>query len=295
MNNIKKIEYLKKSYEIYLNWKDYAKGKEVSYYCWYNHSISNRAVTFVYFYTLAKDYINIDEKELHELLVKHAEYLNSKYVNNNHGIMMDRSLIILSSFLNHEKSSRWRNKAIFRIKDAFYRDFSYKGIHLENSPEYHNIVRQLYSSTSNILEVNNGSLGDNIKSKLKMTSQYLKYVVKPDGTLPIIGDTELKSLKVNKRFDSMYDEEAGIVIMQTKNENEPNKSTWISFICGYGSQTHKHFDDLSFSLQFNGKDFFIDSGKYNYNENDKIRSISSLHLHIILLQQKINIMNLMIL
>ena len=37
------------------------------------------------------------------------------------------------------------------------------------------------------------------------------------------------------------------------------------------SNVHKHADDLSFLLTYGKTDFFVDSGKYNYNETDAYR------------------------
>ena len=74
-----------------------------------------------------------------------------------------------------------------------------------------------------------------------------------------------------KKYNNFVDIQAGIVIFQDLNKNDSKLSTWMSFTCGYGSKTHKHHDDLSFTLFWKGKDIFVDSGKYNYDKNNKYR------------------------
>ena len=50
-----------------------------------------------------------------------------------------------------------------------------------------------------------------------------------------------------------------------------NTPFYFLFTAGYHSNTHKHADDLSFLLSYGKTDFFVDSGKYNYNEANVYR------------------------
>jgi len=183
-------------------------------------------------------------------------------------------LILLAIVLaSHKKAQKWESKALLRIEKAFYRDFSDKGTHLENSPEYHNMVMTLFINTEQFLKKNNLTLGEKFEKRLELAKNYFQYLAKPDKTLPLLGDSN-SSVKFRdvKKYDNFIDTQAGIVIFQHLNENDSNLSLWISFICGYGSKTHKHHDDLSFNLFWRGRDIFIDSGKYNYDKKDKYRS-----------------------
>src|SRR5699024_4387573 len=154
----------------------------------------------------------------------------------------------------------------------FSRDFSYKGVHLENSPDYHSLVQRLFLSIEKFLKANHLSLGNDLTDRMEDIARYFQYAVKPDQKVPLIGDTSTASkMKTKKLFESFVDEEAGIAYLQQKNEKNAVKSTWISFICGYGSSTHKHKDDLSFTLYYNGNDIFVDSGKYNNSPREKTK------------------------
>lgn len=267
--------YVLKAYEILLDWANYDKTNErYNAYQWIDHSAANRTLNIIYFYHIAESTIDINEQIVKNLLVKHGNFLmdDANYTENNHGIMVDRSLIILSVFMkDYPKSNEWFNKAILRLKNAFYRDFSFKGVHLENSPAYHTMTSGIYAKIATFLQNYHLTLGKDINFKLEKTNDYLKYIYKPNKTLPIIGDSQEGSLnKLDKTFHSFHDPQAGITILQNK-ASVAEHSTWLSFVCGYSSKTHKHYDDLSISLFYNGADVLVDSGRYNYDKTNKIR------------------------
>ncbi|MDL2416774.1 heparinase II/III domain-containing protein [Bacillus shihchuchen] len=182
--------------------------------------------------------------------------------------MMDRALIMLGIILDHPESNRWIEKGILRLKDTFYYSYSQQGVHLENSPEYHRIVRNLYKSIENFLNKNDLTLGEDVVTRMEMSDEYFNYIVKPNGLTPAIGDSGLLPIGAqNKIYDSFHDQVAGITVMQSKNEGNPEKSTWLSFVCGYGTTTHKHYDDLSVNIFYKGHDILVDPGKYSYGRS----------------------------
>jgi Heparinase II/III-like protein/Heparinase II/III N-terminus len=263
-------KYLNKSIEIFKSWYDYVSTNPENKMVWYDHPTAYRTHNLIYFAIVLKENLPVSKDEFFNLLSKHATYMNSdkNYRKNNHGIMMDRSLILLGITLNHPLAKNWIEKGIWRLKDTFNYSYSPLGVHLENSPDYHSIVRTLFKTIEDFLNKNNLSLGDEVNNHLKLSDEYFKYLVKPDGYLPIIGDTELKYYGTKyKNYDSFHDQNAGISLLQAKDEEKPEHSTWISFVSGFGTITHKHHDDLSFNLHYMGNDIFVDSGKYNYGSS----------------------------
>lgn len=252
--------YLYKAYNLLLNWIHFIKTDEqANKFKWVDHTVANRTLTMIYFFNLAKDVINIEKNIIIDILIEHGEFLfdDKNYTKNNHGIMSDRSLLALTVFLeDFPEKNKWFEKGKFRIREAFSRDFSYQGVHLENSPAYHRMVKIMFERIYNFLTNHNLTLGDDFGDKLKMTDEYLKYITKPNGLFPTIGDTALAKTNVQRANSSFHDAEAGITIMQSKSKNDLD-STWLSFICGYGSRTHKHKDDLSLNLYYKGKIFWL--------------------------------------
>ena len=263
-------EYLYKAHEILTDWKKFEskrKNKQ-NKYLWYDHSVAARTITLIYFYSVADGIIKINKTDLVNLLYRHGQFLSepNHYIENNHGIMMDRALLVLSIFLSESfDSKKWFDLAIERLNSALVRDFSKKYVHLENSPSYHNMTRRIYLGVKKILNEFGIEGNGGFQIELAGMNDYLGYIIKPDNFFPLIGDTtkgKLRGIKKKKGF--FIDIEAGITVMQ-------KGDFWLSFIAGYKKVTHKHKDDLSFTL-FKGEDIFVDSGPYNYQKNDPIRS-----------------------
>src|SRR5699024_7926752 len=212
--------------------------------------------------------VKLSKRIYKKLLEMHCDYLynDKNYKNNNHGIMMDESLIIASIHIsNKDLREIYLNKAFLSIKVALYRDFTRKVVHLENSPEYHLLVLKLFKRIQDHLENTNFSFDKEMKDILKRAELYRHYIIKPDGKFPMIGDTgTIQNKKIKKMFTDFIDYEAGIAIIHNKNYITNSDSTYLTLSAGYKSLTHKHKDDLSINLFLNGRDVLIDSGKYNY-------------------------------
>jgi len=273
----KEVKYLKKAYLILKDWQSYNKTycKVKKNYVWSDHATTYRTINIIYFYLVAHKLIKINNNAIYSMLVEHLDFLNNfpYYSNDNHGIMIDRTLLIASFIFNDSLlKSVYFNKSYYRLREAFFRDFSRKGVHLENSVDYHCLVKRLFTEINDFLVKMNLSLGEDITNVLYDKFDYLEHIQKPDHRFPLIGDTNgVQVNKLSKCFDNFLDMEAGIAIFQKENKKAPNKSLWLGFICGYNNSNHKHNDDLSILLSNNGYDIFVDSGKYNYNREDPIR------------------------
>src|SRR5699024_8201097 len=271
----KDIKYMDKAEEIILSWIDYIEEGTNERMVWYDHPTAYRTQVLIQYLYLAESVEKSYDVNLFKaILLKHAEVLrnDSVYKNNNHGLMMDRSLMILGNVLESENLF---SKGYYRAIETFWYSFSYKGIHLENSPDYHQMVVNMYREIENYLNTRNLSLGVNILGYLDRAQQYPKILLKPDRTFPAIGDSGDSKKKINKVYKNLYDEEAGIAIIQY---SKP-KPLYMSLVCGYSSRVHKHKDDLSITLNYNGVDFFEDPGKYNYSKSEERKYMISRRAH----------------
>ena len=261
------ITYLEKAKEIIDSWLRYEKTDHENMFVWYDHATADRAQTLAYYYLVAKSHLTLESGKFVKIIEKHADFLmdDNNYRVNNHGMMMDRALVMLGMIFDGSKAKGYTRKGVARLRDNFHHNFSYQGVHLENSPEYHVYVQEMFISVQDYLKKNKLSLGNDIIGKFKLVENYYQYITKPNGYLPMIGDSgNFKSPKKTKKYDAFYDQTAGIAIFQSENLKNSLKSTWMSFVCGFGTLTHKHYDDLSFTLFYKGRDIFVDSGRHSY-------------------------------
>lgn len=275
-------EYLTRALEITLDWNQFQSNNN-HYFTWYDHSVASRTLVLSNLYILSQKILNTSEiNTLKSILIENINFLydDKAYRKNNHGIMMDRALLQAGMIFDIVPSFPYVEKALYRIKDNFNYSFSSKSTHLENSPEYHKVVQDLFFDVEKFLQSLGLTLGEDIINRLNNTNKYYKYITKPNGQLPMIGDTKkMKSPVHEKSYNSFIDTEAGIAILQYKHKETPIKSPWLSFIAGYSTLTHKHYDDLSFTLFTGGEDIFVDSGKHSYGGSPIRRYMRSSIAH----------------
>lgn len=264
----KNKKYLHKANKILKSWELYniIHCREKRWFAWVDHSASNRMINIMYFYLVACKVIHINYRLIEKMIIEHIDFLdNYAYTKDNHGIILDKTLLIVSFMLKDKDfKEKMFNKGYYRVREAFFRDFSKKQVHLENSSDYHSFTKKLFMEIEEFLNNFNVSLGEEIVYFLE-NDDYFSYLVRHNQMLPMLGDSnETHDRFVNKKFENFIDVDAGICLFQ-------NKNLYLLFICGYGKEEHKHYDDLSISLQYKGLDIFVDSGKYNNDPKSSIR------------------------
>lgn len=240
-----------------------------SNYVWYDHTVSSRIQNILFYQVNVPAYFKIEENLLSKVFEKHIEFLSryKNYTENNHGIMMDRALLISALFYKDEevrKESLMLSKN--RIEKAILRDYSYNSTHLENSPDYHRMVTNWLNGIVMIFDEIKLPLSNKYKTKLKNAVDYNGIISNYNNEYPMIGDTSHGISKIQKKDIDFIDYEAGVGIFNDKT----TKSTFV-FNCGFENLTHKHYDDLSIILSVNKEQIFVDAGKYNYSKKDPIR------------------------
>ncbi|MBS4200633.1 heparinase II/III family protein [Bacillus sp. FJAT-49732] len=292
-------EYLEKAKYFIGSWvkTNPTKKDQVSPFAWKDHSVANRVVNIIHFWQHYKDSDIYDESFANLIirtLIKHGDYLEDDRHHtfiNNHGIFQDRSLIELAVlFPDLPNSEKWYEKAINRFMVHVKKDVSPSGVHLEHSGAYHIVVMNLFRSINDFLKFHNKETTKLSDLIIKM-EDYLAYLVKPDGKIPITGDsgpdgitylnediisnpkllyTRTKGRSGIQPYDDIVYTDAGIAIFRS-NWSFNDRQLYLKFIAGFHSRTHKHADDLSVLLSIGKTDFLVDSGKYNYQEKNPYR------------------------
>lgn len=269
----REIMYIDKAKEYIESWVTYTANNVGSNMVWYDHPTAQRIQVIIYYLYLVKDIHKIDETQYINILRYHSKFLanNNNYRRNNHGLMMDRSLMILGNIL---KDDMIFNIGYYRSIDTFWHSYSYTGLHLENSPEYHNMVTNMYIELQKYLTLSGKTYGSTIIAFLNRARTLRNIFTKPNKVIPSIGDSGNGVVKINKKFENFIDYAAGLAIIQ-----EERNEYFLTFISGYATITHKHIDDLSFNLFYKGKDFFVDPGKFSYSKHPYRKYVKSFKGH----------------
>ena len=262
----------------------------------HDHSSALRAIVLAKIYVLAKNkqfknqvgsYIEFSI----DFLLKENNY--SKLTN--HGWDQAKALIICSNILTEKHSSRHRithhlnsngfdsehslKCGIARFLDELNHAFTSEGVHVENSPSYHiHMINNLIYTMELFKEQcisNDLIIKMDIRAKAGLL--FAKMIQRDNMTLPLIGDSYEMPPKLNRYtldYMSLYNEvepirdfhgfpKSGYAIW--KNTHNGN-SIHLTLKNGNLSTYHRHDDDLSITLNFNGKDLLIDSGLFKYEE-----------------------------
>ncbi|NEX80250.1 hypothetical protein G4Z05_15575 [Bacillus thermocopriae] len=298
----KDLKYLKKAVWFITSWMEFnpTPEKNVSEWAWSGHGTANRLLNLIYFWSEYKNSPIYNEdfgQKFMDLLETHGHFLadQKNYEDYNHGIFQDQALLELTVFFKHFKNcNEWQEIAISRLLARFNKDVSNSGVHREHSPAYHVVVHNLFIVIKDFMDYHKIQYPADFSQKLYLMQDFLAYMTKSNGYLPLVGDTGLSSAFNSIEEGHILNEhwayrsskgkqgtlpekiffaylDSGVALFRTDlNKHFKNKIFWY-FSCAFNSIIHKHADDLSFELQYKNTDFIVDSGKYNYKEKDEFR------------------------
>lgn len=299
------LELGKKSIESW--WKSYWYQESDFEFVWHDHATALRAEVLLVFYCYVeeydkawfnKNYSFFSKLRLFILSLKDKLLIDDFYSEHtNHGLEQSRVLLLLCIYFNIESGCKI---AVERISSELDYSFTSEGVHKENSPGYHQFVLKLFLDIISRFPKN--LLGD-LSYKFEVIGSkalsYLAHIIRPDGNLPIIGDTQL--IKATDSYseyflgDDAYKyycyssskgckgqapndlfkvyEESGYAIYRDIWGNKDNfdQSVHLVLKAGCLSQYHHQQDENNIVLFAYGEDWLIDSGLYKYDNKDPIR------------------------
>lgn len=308
-------KYMNLASKLIKSWLKYESNSK-NRFIWFKDIGPDRALVMIYFILLSKknNISKYDEliNEMDISLKKHADffYEDKYYKETNHGTMIDRALYAISIYLDDTSSTKYRRKSIERLSNALKRNFSDKMVNLESSIAYHLFNMELFITIEKILlNPFEDSCGIN-QSLIESSIDFMIHCSKPDLNFTVIGDSHKQSISSIKNYAfyqyvkdypplkwfltsnksgnkpkdlfKVYKKEGFAFFRNSWDKNELNSTSCVSFISGSGNPsviTHKHADDLSFTLFAKGKDIFVDSGTYTYEESNMRKFFISALAH----------------
>ena len=313
------VRYLEKAREFVLKWiEDNSRYfiRPVSDFSWHDHATAFRLMNWLYFWDIWIKSPLATEAESHLIfrsMLAHAMRLASDdfyTLRHNHGIDQDYALIAFTLLFPELASSHeWQEIALDRLEDQLHFAVSPNGIHLEHSPNYHLYGMTQFQDVHALLEagVINHPISEKLSLAIESMAGFVKHLVQPDGNILRLGDTpivgiqdyarelsaisqsnsELKclldsgTLCENVNEAAVYLDEGYVVIRDFDDGRLPfEKSVYIFFTTSANpGRSHKHADDLSFILSYNGQDLLIDPGIYSYKRDSSRGHVVSSQAH----------------
>ncbi len=293
----KDIDFLSATEKMLLAWANYEKtARFPNGFLWNDHAISERIFVlskFWRYYRKKSIYDLTSARVILEFTVRCANFLAkpSHFTSSsNHGIM--QSLALLQTCITFPALTNvedYKAIALERLSAQINYYLSDEGVVLEHSPFYHKHGIELLSQFFNYLSLLNIPISKDLQQKYDKAIVYYSNLIRPDGSLPMIGDTsngkDLRGPHIFSPFEKNHQH------LFYNSNYRPNKSFTIYPISGYSIfwhgleswpsldddisqlvttwsyfpwRAHKHADELSLTLWKNGVNWWTNSGYWNY-------------------------------
>ena len=290
-----------------------------SAYAWRDHTTSYRTRLFCWFWELWRDQAP-DDPEFTRLFLaavhRHATFLadDRNYTpTSNHALHMDGSLLAAAvTFPEFKDATRWRSVVDTRLAAYVARNFSPEGFNLEQSPFYHWYVIGRLGEITEFLRANDQAVNPAVADALDRAISVWPYLIRPDWLLPNVGDSgggasrswpaqaraylghepppPAPSSIANPRTDDagfFLSSQVGYAFFTSYAVGEPDPAadTYVLFRCNsWPHSSHCHTDALSFELFGRGREWLVDSGRLNSEEDTlERRYMRSPRAHNVLL------------
>jgi SAM-dependent methyltransferase len=271
---------------------------------WHDHTTALRALNLISLGALLHASPLADERHLavlFKLIEVHTAVLRADdfyTVGTNHGFDQAYALYFLAcafplSPTQREARMVARERLVFELSQAFNEE----GVHIENSPGYHTSMLGRLPKAKELLDAFDGPGQVHIAGTAERAIDFLTHALKPNGSLPLLGDTEALPLRLEletlKQFSaasmlryaytngkegtlpqalSAVYPKAGYAFLRDRWPTPSDAgSLHLTFKCGFLSSYHRHDDDNTILLFAFGEDWLIGSGIYKYHEQDDLR------------------------
>ena len=300
-------DFLNAAKDFILAWAEYeSKSWLPTGLLWNDHAISNRMVVISKFWSYYRNHSDFDLETARvifqivdrgrKLLAKPSHFTFAT----NHGIMQNLALWHISiAFPFLPNIEYYRNLAFERMNEQMSFYISEEGVVLENSAGYHKKGLELLDISFRYLTLLNKPIPYDWKSKYDKAKDFYLQLRRPDGSLPVFGDTRRKEDPPNLLYTNIPQFKKDKSSLDFR-ENILKKSFTLFPLSGYSvwwdqlkdgpsknrlSQTmviwsnfpdhgHKHADEMSVLLWAYGQTWWTNIGYLPYGTQEREEAIS---------------------
>ena len=263
---------------------------------WNDHAIAARIPVLANFWRLYRHTPNyrpeVGEKILQ--MVARSEQLLAKPGHftfaTNHGVMQNLALWHAAlAFPSLPRTPEYQRLALARMDDQMKFYVSREGVVLEHSAGYHVYGLKLLGFAFRYLDVMHQAPPQEWIEKYDSAKQVYAMLRRPDGSLPMFGDTDSEADRLGPRITTFTpDHHAGPLAYES--QWRPEKAEWVDPAAGYsvwwdglgswpdparlsqtvvtwsnfGDHAHKHADEMSLLLWAGGRNWWNSVGYWPY-------------------------------
>lgn len=288
--------------DVVLSWASYERTAILPKgFVWNDHSVAGRILALADFWAIYRRHPTYDPetaRAVFEFVARSGYFLADPAhftASTNHGVMQNLALWHMSlAFPSIPESKRYQALAFERFAEqmAFY--INEEGFVLEHSAEYHKHGLQFLSMALRYLSLQGVAVPPAWQEKYEMAKEVYAQLRRPDGTLPMFGDTK-----------SVADREGPLVTMldnKTRYGRLEHRANWIPSkesslypVAGYSiwwtglnrwplpldlsqtvvawsyfpGQAHKHADEMSVLFWANGQTWWTNVGYWSYGSSGR--------------------------
>ena len=276
-------EQQKKQFEtIYSTWIHHTipNKKHDEEFFYHDHSLAYRAIHLMNCCKFASEkilpYVKSHINDIGTLLMSPLE--DNSLSNHSYDQAISLFLIAYQLHNDDERKPVWEKVALERLKRELEYSFTPDGVHVENSPSYHHgMITNIHKSLTKVLKINQHPEIKKHLEDLEHSIPFLRWIIRPDGKVPSIGDSEEKQVSTNlarsiaptifqNKAEGMRVFGEGYAIWRS----DENNFHMTLKSCQHG-RFHRHDDDCSITLWSNGMNLIHDAGLLYYKERDPDR------------------------
>ena len=241
---------------------------------WDDHITALRAIALCKAWTAFRANAHPTDPLMQDLayaLVRHARKLALKAFyrpRHNHGVTQGYALLAIGLTLpTYPQAKRWTDLGRSRLEQQMAANVSADGLHREHSPFYHFYVLRQFQQAYRLGQAHDVSFSRAFVERLAAMLDAGRLLLKPDGRLPALGDTQADSPVLASAFASEVArstlfKDGGYAVLRTGRVSgeRPSDERFLVARLATFDTSHIHRDVLSFELYGWGQDLIVDSG-----------------------------------
>lgn len=263
-------------------------------FSWYDFAAGARAQQLAFMLSAAaENHTLLTDDELAALLnlaAEHAHALRAPgfILNSNHAIHQVHGLAALCAAApGLEACGSGHAPVPSLFSNVVASQFAPDGAHLEHSPGYHFFALELLERAAG-----HGLYGSAPIEALERARAAANWLVRPDGRLPPVGDTDpvptFESFAPEPCPDDQSEldcletrvfPQGGVAIARTRRAPDDDRGAHVYLQAAHHSRTHKHADTLTVEWFDRGRPILTEAGRFAYDDGPARRYVISTPAH----------------